>query len=241
MYAWYQLLMCMRLCSTNMPWTHASNAFVRVLHTHTHTHIHTCIFPQACTTSPCIRANKCFSGQTNPTKNRAPITGTGVITLIVDNIAPVAYNPATGAVNAPSRIVVQFGTVFGVIRRVLYSEAARSAFEIGFPGALPSLGVTQCNVRVQQDAASIQVCAYVYMYVCVYFCMLENHTYMHPRRLHMYIYTYIYTHTHTHRFPRLFSTSTSTIRESHLNASLAAAKLLRRAACLLNSKSPILF
>jgi hypothetical protein len=86
-----------------------------------------------------------------------PITGTGVVTVIVDNIAAPAFNPASGAVSQPSRVVVQFGSVFGVVRRVLYADAARSAYEVEFADALPSTGVMQCSVRVQPDVASAQV------------------------------------------------------------------------------------
>jgi len=75
--------------------------------------------------------HRCIDGSL-PIANSVPCSGTGVISLVIHDIATVPLKGSLPVSNADVRI--QFnGDHSGTLRRVVYSSEAISSFEFEFP------------------------------------------------------------------------------------------------------------
>jgi hypothetical protein len=88
-----------------------------------------------------------------PKLNHFPIDGTGVLTVVVENVPQITV--ADNKVDSRNSVVsVQFGgSVFGSITRVVYSDAESSAYEMRIGQAVPD-GSVQASLSIQPDKSS---------------------------------------------------------------------------------------
>ena len=98
----------------------------------------------------CIVNARCFGGR-SPRSNSFALSGKGVLTIVVDNVPQISYNRTTGAVRSPSSLLLQMGTIFASLRRVIFADASRLAFEAQLGGPAPAPGTVLAQVSVQSD------------------------------------------------------------------------------------------
>lgn len=79
----------------------------------------------------------------------------GVLTVFVDNVAPITVSPVTREVGGGGRVTLQYAGAYASIRQVAFADATRSSYEV-FLVALPSAspGTIQASVHVQPDVVS---------------------------------------------------------------------------------------
>ena len=97
----------------------------------------------------CISNGKC-GGKITPKANAMGASGTGVITVVVDNFPQVKVDLRSGRVFPPAKVEVSFGSYFGTIQRTLYSDEIRSAFELSLRSPVP-IGKNVMDLRVYED------------------------------------------------------------------------------------------
>ena len=109
----------------------------------------------------CYDGRTCISGGYCKDKNGAKVrpklnsfgnTGEGVLTIIAENLPQIAGNMATGEVLAPSEVQVSFGNYFGNLRKLLYSETVRSAFEVTLSSPV-AVGTQLMDLKIFEDNA----------------------------------------------------------------------------------------
>ena len=101
----------------------------------------------------CIINSKCAEGQ-KARPNSVAISGAGVLTIVVGNMPQVRYNISSGHVLAPAAIVVQVGSVFASVRRIIFSDSSLLWFEAKLMGAAATVGSSLVQVTVQPNTLS---------------------------------------------------------------------------------------
>jgi hypothetical protein len=95
----------------------------------------------------CLSNGMCVDTQTEPRENTAPRSGKGSVVLVVDNMPVVAFDAQTGALDASSSVIVDFGGE-SVLRRVSYSTVIRTELEFYLPKLEAAQGGTyQLSVK----------------------------------------------------------------------------------------------
>ena len=107
---------------------------------------------------PCILAGRCGgTSRPLPSVGRAPINGGGVLTIYVDNVPPVPFDPATRALVSPGTVSVHYASSFPTLRQIAFVDASQSAFEFVLPSATTeNVGTAQAIVKVQADSSMSQ-------------------------------------------------------------------------------------
>jgi hypothetical protein len=82
------------------------------------------------------------------------MSGSGVLTLVVENVPQVVYNVSTGALSPDSIVSVRIGDIFAKLRRVVFSDPNRLSVEVQLPGAVTMTGNLAAQVAVQVGSSS---------------------------------------------------------------------------------------
>ena len=100
----------------------------------------------------CIANGKC-GGKIRPKINSMGSLGTGVITVVVDNLPKVQVDSNLFEVSPPAKIEVRFGDYFGTVQKTLFSDDIRSAFELSLRSAVP-IGRETMDLKVFEDEST---------------------------------------------------------------------------------------
>ena len=98
----------------------------------------------------CIKSGLC-KDRVRPKLNALGISGSGVLTVVVDNFPKIPFDARSGAIRAPAMMQLTFGEYFGTINRVLYSDDIRSAFEISLSSPVLA-GSALMDLKLFEDA-----------------------------------------------------------------------------------------
>jgi len=108
---------------------------------------------QKCNSGPnvttCIVNGACADGIT-PSEDVLGTSGTSVLTVVVENMGNVPWTMNTGRIAETAAVSVQFGNYPGLVRRILYTDDVRSAFELVL-GSPAETGVVGASLTLQAD------------------------------------------------------------------------------------------
>lgn len=97
----------------------------------------------------CLVFGACADG-VMPRENVLGISGASVLTVVVDNVGNIPYIPSTGQIVETAAVSVQFGNYPGLLKRVLFTDDTRSAFEIVLDSPADP-GEVGASLTVQKD------------------------------------------------------------------------------------------
>ena len=97
----------------------------------------------------CIVNGRCGDGSV-PSASKCPISGGGVLTVVVDNLPHISFKQTTGALQSQGEVIsLSLGSAgFGTFRRVAYSIGERAAYEFVMP-SMQSAGPVMTRISVQ--------------------------------------------------------------------------------------------
>jgi cysteine-rich repeat protein len=101
------------------------------------------------TSTSCIVVGSCAGGKV-PSANKMAISGAGALTVVVDFVPPIPYSKATGQVDSSALVSIQFGNYPGALKRVLFTDETRSAFEFVL-SSLAAPGLVTAKLTIQRD------------------------------------------------------------------------------------------
>ena len=97
----------------------------------------------------CIVVGSCAGGKV-PSANKMAISGAGALTVVVDYVSPIPYSKATGMVDSSALLSIQFGNYPGALKRVLFTDETRSAFEFVLSSPVEP-GLVTAELTIQRD------------------------------------------------------------------------------------------
>jgi cysteine-rich repeat protein len=100
----------------------------------------------------CLKNGMCLDFE-EPRQSAMAMTAKGRMTVIVDNFPPISFDRTTGQVNEPAQVLITFGSNFGVLTRVLFSDKTRSAFEVALESRVEK-GTLTAQLQVYPDASN---------------------------------------------------------------------------------------
>ena len=100
----------------------------------------------------CLKNGVCRDGA-EPRQSAMAMSAKGRMTVIVDNFPQISFDRTTGQVNAPAEVSITFGSNFGVVSRVLFSDKTRSAFEVALETQIEKSTLT-AELQVYPDVSN---------------------------------------------------------------------------------------
>ena len=101
------------------------------------------------TSTGCIVVGSCAGGKA-PAANKMAISGAGVLTVVVDYVDPIPYSKETGKVHSSALVSIQLGDYPGELRRVLFTDKTRSAYEFILSSPAQP-GLVTAELTIQKD------------------------------------------------------------------------------------------
>ena len=100
----------------------------------------------------CIQSGKC-ANRAAPKSNAMGAQGSGVLTVEADNLPQIPIHTRSGMVMSPAKVEVFFGENIGVVRKAIYSDETRSAWEVALSSPVAFGSSLQMDLKVVADAS----------------------------------------------------------------------------------------
>jgi hypothetical protein len=99
----------------------------------------------------CLVNGRCLDN-VSPKGNSMGSSGVGTLTVVAENLPKISVD-ANGVILSPAMAEVTFGDYFGTVRKVLYSDEVKSAFEVSLKSPV-SGGKVSMDLKVFEDSST---------------------------------------------------------------------------------------